>query len=254
MIVNKMNKYIRASVLRSLNPSIPIKIRMLANRTSFVYPNLGVHFDRIAKNANNFTYIKLNQFENGYEQALHRNLARKDSIAAIDMPLTELPKFKLLRHLVVVRNPFDRALSVFLDKVAPGTSQNYSIFPGYGDKTRTGFKRFLSGIENEKLRKSNHHMWSQKESMVFNSISYYTDVVRFENFETELGDFFRSLGVQSDIFQGDEERGIVDPKKVTDAAKKRMDYLDEEAAALIEAVYQEDFRAFGYSADLIAHW
>jgi hypothetical protein len=224
---------------------------MLANRTSFVYPNLDIHFDRIAKNANTFIYIKLNQLENSYNQPLHRDRARIDSLSPIDMPIRDLSKFKRFRHLVIARNPFDRALSMFLNKIAPGdTHQRFSIFPGYGDDSSDGFKAFLRGVENESLRKSNYHMWTQIESLLFRSIHCYTDIIYFENLQSEFSQFLQSLGLQADVVN--QTPASLDPKKTTQTRSKRMHYFDQEAIDLVAAIYQQDFEAFGYSLDSFA--
>lgn len=244
--VESLRRYFKAWMLSVTNPRLPLSTRQLANRGSCIYPELGIHFDRIPKNANTFLFMLFDQIRLGIESVRDREVARRDIIAPIDLSLkTDLRKY---RHVVVVRDPFSRCLSMFLQKIEPGISTNYSYLSGYGVHGKEGFRSFLMHLSSRNTLYSNYHFWPQVDCFTLKDIKNYDYTLRFENLNSDLIKMLKSLDIE---FDSDEQQIEVayrekDKVKLTNSRKKMPQYFDAHTEKLVRDIYKKDFCHIGY--------
>lgn len=131
-----------------------------------VYPNLGIVFNHIRKSGNTSVALWLCEAE-----ALRsgNSITRRKSL--MDLSAVRLIRARDYQWIVVVRNPYDRVLSAFLDKVASGDrhekekKSGFDNIPGWGDPTPMGFRRFIDYLQHGGLY-VNQHWWPQKGLLV----------------------------------------------------------------------------------------
>ncbi|MEP3277401.1 MAG: sulfotransferase family 2 domain-containing protein [Stappiaceae bacterium] len=211
-----------------------------------IFPELNVCFNRIKKSGNTSTCAYLSEIC-GYPVS-ETTPEMKDRIKTpYDLGIAELFKLRNFHSLVVVRDPYARALSTYLDKVAPGTNFLFAKCPGFGDRTAEGFLRFLKFLEVSGT-KFDKHFWPQVD-FLYQPADRFSCVAKLESLTTDLGVFFESIGVQSELrlsFDRPHPLEAAEPGKVTSAQKKLTQYYDVDCHRIVEEVYRADFDAFDY--------
>ena len=143
-----------------------------------------------------------------------------------------------------VRNPYERLLSAYLDKIKQRKGQHYAvqIQLGYGpfsDHILT-FDEFVNALIEQSPMHMDPHWRTQYYATFQNGIEY-NFIGKFENFENDLKIVLDRLKIDSALYLTKED------KHATNAGSKIDDYFTSE---LKEKVYQKfkiDFEYFGYS-------
>ncbi len=119
-------------------------------------------------------------------------------------------KYKKYYKFVFVRNPWDRVVSCYCDKVL-GAKE----LPYYEDCFGKDFKYFVKFIEKKNLKNADRHIRLQSNLFPINDVDY---IGRFETFESDLKHVLNELNIRDfDI-----------PKKNTTMRKDYKKYYDED--------------------------
>lgn len=154
--------------------------------------------------------------------------------------------FATLKHIgerfgfTFVRNPFARALSVYLDKImSPKDAVAERFFRYFPDESRDlSFGRFLERISTLHPMQMDPHWRPQSYNIAYGFLRY--DLIgHVERFNEHFAEAWRA------IFDAP-----VDPLRVTHnetrAADKLRRYYGDGEADLVRAIYSADFVNFGY--------
>ena len=136
-----------------------------------------------------------------------------------------------------VRNPFTRALSGYLDKVAPKDSKNW---PELRNRHIENFEQHLRALADFRLRRLNCHFRPQHINLDFPNIEY--DAIFYLENLSALSRFF--AGISPDFILE-----TFAPHSRSASSKLRDHYTDR-AVKLVQEIYAQDFSLFGYSSDL----
>lgn len=206
-----------------------------------VYPKLGIAYNRIKKNANSTTVALLYKLEHGEVPEGRGAKLGSDHLAKASF--ATLRAADRLHYMVIVRNPYSRVLSAFLNKFA---KQKY--LDAYGNITldREGFARFLDWLSMDGLNKDLH--WAPQHNMMFLPASAYDTILKFEDFPQTLVSFLteRQIDLPKDA---PELIDTVNAETRSRASKKLQQFYTPETAAQVAELFEHDFRAFGYSKD-----
>jgi hypothetical protein len=157
-----------------------------------------------------------------------------------DLGMGDLRRLRGYFVFTVVRDPYARTLSAYLDKFKPGKryvdlyGARVAAFDG-GTISFRGFCRYLAaGGEPE-----NAH-WIRQTRLT--GLADRIDLVgRTETLDTDLARILAAIGVGA--APGPVERAGPVP---THAGDRLGEYYDAETREIVEHVYADDFAAFGY--------
>lgn len=217
----------------------PVRLRA-ATRVA-VFPELGLAYNRIKKNANTSTIILLRQLEAGRIE--ERNDAKWNAKTYFDLSPAELDRIDRLSLFVIIRNPYSRVLSAFLDKFRTERYQRrYGAFP----LTQEGFGQFLRWLDQGGMRRDAH--WDLQTKLMMLPLSGYDCVIRFETYREDLRALLEShrLAVPDGAL---EELYPSDKAKKTGSSDKMGQFYTDESAALVRKLFASDFKALGYSTE-----
>jgi hypothetical protein len=147
------------------------------------------------------------------------------------------------RSFTIVRNPYTRVLSAYLDKIArPGILRNqFFMQHKINIKSELSFKDFLMLInQSRQERILDQHYRTQCENIFYDiDIGH---IIYLENFGETYSDLnaYLELDLEYGARQGHE----------TKSATKLTHYIDSECADLVREIYAIDFDFLGYSTDL----
>jgi hypothetical protein len=140
-----------------------------------------------------------------------------------------------------VRNPYERLVSCYLDKIADGESYHLGRrLHGQGEVTMLSFLQFVA--DQPPLRRD-VHCRAMVDLCHFDKIRY-DDIIRYEYFERDI----RRVMGKLNLF--DFPLPTASLSQRTDAGHYVHELLGEAECSLIQAIYHRDFDAFGYSRDL----
>lgn len=153
----------------------------------------------------------------------------------------------------VVRNPFARALSGYLDKVCRGMPPFENIRgkvallrdvePERIVHSEVTFEEFCCALELfDEPRQFDQH-WRPQYQHICGDIIPYTFIGKLETLDSDSAKLERLLGFSGLSFSG----GSSHATGSTDAIGK---YYNERCHQIIKKIYGEDFSAFDYSEDL----
>lgn len=203
-----------------------------------VFPDLGLAYNRIKKNANTSTVILLRQMETG--QLEDRHAAKWHARTYFDLTPAQRDRLDALHLFVIVRNPYARVLSAFLDKFRLARyRQRHGDFP----LTPEGFGAFLAYLESGGLRRDAH--WDLQTRLMMLPLSGYDSVIRFETFRTGLRALLERRGLTvpetalDSLFPSDET-------KQTRADRRLHQFYDADRVAAVQRLFAPDFAALGY--------
>jgi len=147
---------------------------------------------------------------------------------------------------VFVRNPYDRLLSCFLDRVCkPGSLPNKHALQLVEKQSveQITFEEFVLGIKKQAIKNMDPHWRPQYYEAGFDCLTY-SFVGRFENLEKDL------THVISTVY-GD--RAVTALKlsenyspATTEAQSRLKEFYTDAAIAVVNEVYACDFKEFGY--------
>lgn len=253
-----MFRYLKKSALQSRATFLRVsdlrrkpRLFHLRNRIGVVFPDQRIYFNRIAKNANTYTYFTLKNVLNKGMDQQDVNEVRSSLISPVDLTLGEMFCFSRYRSVIVIRDPFHRALSGFLHKVAPGENKIFRSYQGFGNPTAGGFVEFLKDVQEQSPYSRNHHFWRQVDFQLFPDIEDYDYVIRFESLQQGLQHFLGDLGIDwSPGEKSDKDYFDSDQGKKTSATSKLEKFYTQEAAEIVRNVYAADFDTYRYDREL----
>ena len=164
----------------------------------------------------------------------------------LDTKSYDFSHFAQTPFFTVVRNPFTRALSAYLSKIAqerpapPGRKRVWRRFcEQYGvDLTRTkddfSFKMFLQTIAADAIEDLNPHFRPQYINILYPFIPFKF-VGKLEDMDVAHA-FMADHGVEP----GDYVNRPTGANRLVEA------YYDDECEAIVREIYRDDFLAFGY--------
>ncbi|HSO47471.1 MAG TPA: sulfotransferase family 2 domain-containing protein [Rhizobiaceae bacterium] len=195
-------------------------------------------YNRIQKNANSNTMVLWNHLVNARMDSVIKS---RNKIAHLhDLGSATLSRLGRSRSLLVIRDPYSRVLSAFLDKFRrPAIRQEHGDF----DLAPAGFARFVAWLEEDGLEKNAH--WDLQTKQMLLPLGRYTDVVRFERYGQGMLEFLRELGVPEEklAFSGLVTHGA---RHATGADEKLAAFYDRDTRRRVAKIYEADFAALGY--------
>ena len=222
------------------------------------YPEFKIAYNRIAKSGNSSVLLYLYDAMAGGIQGdgeTYNACKREATAAGIDLfQLTrDWDRVLSLRKYVfftVVRNPWSRTLSAFLDKVAKAESDKYAMAAGYGDDSVEGFVSFLRFLDNGGLH-VNHH-WRPQSALLLLPKERFDHVCRLEALADDLPRALAGTGLvlpHAGRLRRPHPIEASRAGKITQATERMRHYYTNEALDLVSRMYASDFRLGGYSDD-----
>ena len=142
-----------------------------------------------------------------------------------------------------VRNPYARALSVYLEKIEPGTDQGKEFRRAINvdERKNITFHEFLHGIVSLPIEKDNIHWRSQSFNLMIGKLPIHF-IGYVESFEEDMSKVIQHIY--------GKPMPVTSYTRHSVSANGRLhDYVDDEAIELIKEKYEEDFDNFNYSTD-----
>ncbi|WP_081621781.1 sulfotransferase family 2 domain-containing protein [Thioalkalivibrio sp. ALE11] len=202
------------------------------------FDGLGICYNRVQKNANTTVVCVLCALE-GYKFKGHSEAKKKSR----KVPARSVLSRPVYHKMVVVRSPYTRLLSAFLQKF---TYRREKYVPVYGDFSPTpeGFRDFVMYLAQKGISGNSH--WDLQKKQIAYDLSFYDTVVRFENFSTEFGAMLEELNLGSDDGWL-RDLWPSDTKKKTQSSTMVDRFYDDSLIDIVRELYSEDFAFLGYN-------
>lgn len=141
-----------------------------------------------------------------------------------------------------VRNPYSRALSCYLEKIAGEQWLRDLRLPdlGFAPDAEVSFVDFLRRVRAQEPADMDIH-WAPQHHLLSLAKVKYDFLGRFESFQPDLQRVIEHLGL--DIPAETLARRT---SHVTRAGERLDDYYEEESVGLVQQIYAGDFAALGY--------
>jgi hypothetical protein len=145
-----------------------------------------------------------------------------------------------------VRNPYSRALSCYLEKIAGHQWLRDLRLPrlGLDPKDDVSFGQFLTLVAEQPLAEMDIH-WAPQHYLLSLDRVTYGFLGRFESFQRDLDAVVTQLGIDT---PPDLQR--TPTLHITNASARLREYYDDESVELVRHVYRGDFERLGYGIDL----
>lgn len=212
--------------------------RASALRRLAYFPNLGLCYNKVKKNANTSVVMLLSELETGRINS--RSETKRQLSGLPDLRVSEFSRLRSYHYFVVVRDPYSRVLSAFLDKFR---HESFRRRHGDFDRTSEGFGRFLIWLDKGGLGKDAH--WDLQSKVIVWPLEAFDTVIRFETFANDFAALLRSRGLDvdptllADVLPQDQD-------KKTQANDKVSLFYTPERREIVGRLYRIDFEALGY--------
>lgn len=139
-----------------------------------------------------------------------------------------------------VRNPFSRALSCYLDKFVHNQGERRRMLPklGFTDGSSVSFHDFLLAVSEQSDIERDMH-WMSQSFLLQPETVRYDFIGRFEHLVPDLERLADELGLP-------ERSWATVAPHATSATAKVREYLGPAETQLVQEIYANDFRTFGY--------
>ena len=221
------------------------------------YTDHKIAFNRIAKSGNSSVILYLDEAIHGTNNySADYKLAKRSAMGTgktlLEMSASSLDRASLreFSFFTVVRNPWTRTLSAFLDKIANGPHDKYGTIPGFGDNSKTGFEAFIAFLGNGGLH-ANHH-WKPQNDALLLPASHFQTICRLEHLAEELPVALAQTGItlpSPDRLRQPHRIESNQHSKLTQAASKLLQYYSPSTIKAVADLYAADFNLGRYSTD-----
>ncbi len=203
------------------------------------------------KNSKN-KYVYVKQYKAGSSSI--DEYTKDHRLCGFDATPEELQtKYKDWFKFGVVRNPYDRVVSVYVDKCVENPVNRINR----GDETLQTCQRIILKALNKPLKleefskitfeqfveilpeiyNNDWHFYTQSPFLVNSSNTVVVDkLARFENFDTEVKDILNELGFTITEM----------PHKNKTSRASYRDYYNEKTKKIVTEIYKDDLKNFGY--------
>lgn len=193
---------------------------------------LGFFYNRIPKAANSTVVTNLARLKFGKE--IPSKTAKKMFQTPSALHKREVARFNGLFKFSVVRNPYTRVLSAYLDKVERRALR---------DNKESSFREFLQSLKNGRLYKNAH--WAPQSALLLLTADQFDFIGKVESLDADI------VFIKEKIQKNRPE----EPLKsffgnATGATEKLRAYYDAQTAEMVRMLYRDDFDIFGYSQEL----
>jgi hypothetical protein len=220
----------------------PTRFNWKAVKKFAVYPDLGIAYNRIKKNANTTTVILLREMETGRVE--DRESAKNNSQNPVSLPIYSILSLQKNFFFIIIRNPYSRVLSAFLEKFR---LEQYRAEHGAFSLTREGFREFVVWLANGGLVKDRH--WNLQSEQMFLPLDRYDAVVEFDDFAAGMTEVFNRTGLRPPDDRLDRLYPS-DVNKLTGASALIEDFYTNETESMVAKLYRRDFDLLGYGLEL----
>jgi hypothetical protein len=209
------------------------------DRRVFVSPELKVLFNGIGKAGHSSVIVNLARAQYGDEIPVGR--AKSGSFQnPSTLSAAQVEELAGFFKFTLVRNPYTRTLSAYLDKVA-----RQKVVPEGLRRRAAGrppsFLDFCLYLDDGGLHDAVH--WAPQTSMMVLPVPVLDLVAKLENFDADFRRVLEAIGL-GDRFEVSRH----DPHK-TDSDRKRAEYYCDRSREIVARLLAEDFRLLGYSPD-----
>ena len=225
------------------------------------YPEHKIAFNRIAKSGNSSVLLYLNEAITGisihqddYKQAKGKAISAGKSLVEMSKSKKGRATLKEISFFTVVRNPWTRTLSAFLDKIANGPRDKYGSIPGFGDTSKAGFETFVAFLDSGGLH-ANHH-WKPQSDALLLPASQFKSICKLEHLSIELPDALAETGLtlpsplrlqQPHPIECNHLGKTTQVSKITQASNKLQRYYSPTTIRTVANLYSADFKLGRYS-------
>lgn len=193
---------------------------------------LGFFYNRIPKAANSTVVTNLALLKFGWE--IPSRAAKKMFRTPSALNSREVSQFSSLFRFTVVRNPYTRTLSAYLDKVERRALR---------DNKESSFRDFLYTLQKGQLYSNAH--WAPQRALLLLPADQFDFIGKVESIDTDLP--FIKEKIQGKRPEKPFKSFL---NNSTGASRKLASYYDTETAQLVRSLYRDDFDTFGYPEDL----
>ncbi len=130
-----------------------------------------------------------------------------------------------------IRNPYDRLVSCWLDKVV---KNNLYEFSPHKLIEMQKFKNFVNYVEKQDLEMGDTHICLQSKLIDLNEIDY---IGKYENFEKDLLYVLKKININCPM---------VEKKNASANRQHYSTYYDEDLVKQVTKIYQRDLNIFSY--------
>ena len=203
-----------------------------------IFKKSKVAFNRLKKNANSTATIALTRLETG--RLLRSPRTAKYDADRMDSPGVLLCDLTDFDWLLIVRDPYSRALSAFLEKFK---QERYIQTYGNFELSPAGFHQFLCWLKDGGLRADYH--WNLQTANIFLPVTLHNRIIRFETFGSEFLSFLqeKDRSVDAQFLADATTRGGV---WATNSAARVPTFYNASSRRLVSELFEKDFRILGY--------
>ena len=236
-----------------------VSFRNLNNAdTVAAFPDLGLVFNRVKKAGNTtvLSFLWSISASSSMGGASSTRDIKKSVLTPMRASYHQAESMRNYTRVAVVRNPYDRVLSAFLNKVAPGDlyeesrKRHFKVVPGWGMESPEGFTRFVDFLGAGGLY-HNRHWWPQRDLLILPPDKF--DVIgKLETLPDDMARVLQLIGRDPLLARSLAKPHPLEasqPYKITGATKKRAEFYSPEVASVVRNLYASDFEAFGYPED-----
>jgi hypothetical protein len=237
----KRAELMRRPFYRKYGYSLPVSVFELDLRV-FISHELGVLFNGIGKAGHSSVVLNLTKAQYGRDFEI--GTAKKHAFAkpsSLDREAVE--RLDGYFKFTLVRNPYTRTLSAYLDKVVRGKVVPKPLARSTGGRAPS-FLDFCLYLEDGGLNDALH--WAPQTAQMVIPVSDFDKIARLENFNEDFGFVLEQIGL-GERFQ-DFAIGKYDSHK-TQSDQKRDEYYCSRSREIIARLMADDFRLLGYPAD-----
>lgn len=203
---------------------------------------VGAFFSRVPKSANSFVLLEL--FKLRSTEELIQQVVKKQYVKPSDMTPAQVEDLERVFKFTVVRNPYTRTLSAYLDKIIrlekPIKQISRTRLPTFGE--------FCDYLENGGLHENIH--WAPQTSIILLPVEKFDYIARIENMDRDLPFILGKLKdltgrtTPADFAPGGSRSSAYRAPKADD---KVDSHYDARTTEIVTRLFAEDFRLLGYS-------